>query len=78
MTGSSILHYLPEFSQIHVHCVADAIQPSHPLPPPSEGKMPSVFPNIRIFFNESALGIRWPEYWSVSFSNSPSNEYIQG
>ena len=40
--------------------------------------LPSVFPNIRIFFNESALGIRWPEYWSVSFSNSPSNEYIQG
>ena len=35
MTGSSILHYLPEFSQIHVQCVADAIQPSHPLPPPS-------------------------------------------
>ena len=35
MPGSSVLHYLPEFSQIHVHWVDDAIQPSHPLPPPS-------------------------------------------
>ena len=33
--GSSILHYLPEFAQIHVHWVGDDIQPSHPLPPPS-------------------------------------------
>ena len=37
--------------------------------------LPSVFPNIRVFFNESALPIRWPEYWSFSFSISPSNEY---
>ena len=33
--GSSILHYFPEFAQIHVYCVNDAIQPSHPLLPPS-------------------------------------------
>ena len=37
--------------------------------------LPSIFPSIRVFFNESALHIRWPEYWSFSFSISPSNEY---
>ena len=37
--------------------------------------LPSIFPRIRIFLNESALRIRWPEYWSFSFSISPSNEY---
>ena len=37
--------------------------------------MPSTFPSIRVFSNESALCIRWPTYWSFSFSNSPSNEY---
>ena len=36
---------------------------------------PSVFPSIRVFSNELALGIRWPKYWSFSFSTSPSNEY---
>ena len=37
--------------------------------------LPSIFPSIRVFSNESALRIRWPKYWSVSFSISPSNEY---
>ena len=37
--------------------------------------LPSVFPNIRIFSNESALRIRWAKYWSFSFSSSPFNEY---
>ena len=37
--------------------------------------LPSVFSNIRVFFSESALGIRWPQYWSFSFSISPFNEY---
>ena len=37
--------------------------------------LPSVFPNIRVFSNESVLHIRWPKYWSFSFSISPSNEY---
>ena len=36
---------------------------------------PSIFPSIRVFSNESALCIRWPKYWSFSFSLSPSNEY---
>ena len=42
----------------------------HPLLLP-----PSIFPNIRVFSNESVLHIRWPKYWSFSFSISPSNEY---
>ena len=69
-----VLHCLPEFDQIHVHWIGDAIQPSHPLLPPS----PSTFnlsPNQGLFSNESSLGIRWPKYWSFSFSISPSNEY---
>ena len=37
--------------------------------------LPSVFPSIRVFSNESALRIRWPKYWSFSFSISPSIEY---
>ena len=37
--------------------------------------LPSVFPSIRVFFNASAHPIRWPKYWSISFSMSPSNEY---
>ena len=39
--------------------------------------LPSIFPNIRVFSNESALQIRWPKYWSFSFSISPSNEYLE-
>ena len=37
--------------------------------------LPSIFPRIRVFFNESVLHIRWPKYWSFSFSISPSSEY---
>ena len=37
--------------------------------------LPSIFPSIRVFYNESVLCIRWPNYWSFSFSISPSNEY---
>ena len=39
--------------------------------------LPSIFPSIRVFSNESALHIRWPQYWSFSFSISPSNEYSE-
>ena len=53
--------------------VSDAIQPSHPLSSPL--LLPSIFPSIRIFSNESVLHIRWPKYWSFSFSISPSNAY---
>ena len=72
--GLPVHHQLPEFSQTHVHRVGDAIQPSHPLSPLLL-LLPSIFPSIRIFSNESVLRIRWPKYWSFSFSVSPSNEY---
>ena len=71
--GFPVILYLPEFAQTHVHWIDDAIQPSHPLSslsPPT-----SVFPSIRVFSNESACPIRWPNYWSFSFSISPSEEY---
>ena len=71
--GFFVLHYLLEFAQTHVHWVSDAIQLSHPLSP--HILLPSVFPSIRVFSNESVLRIRWPKYWNFSFSISPSNEH---
>ena len=71
--GLPVHHQLPESTHTHVHRVGDAIQPSHPLLSPSP--LPSVFPSIRVFSNESALRMRWPKYWSFSFSISPSNEH---
>ena len=71
--GSSFLHYSMEFAQIHVHCISDAIQPSHPLLPLL--LLPSFFLNVRVFYSESALCVRWTKHWSLSFSVSPCNEY---
>ena len=71
--GLPVHHQLPEPAQTHVHRLSDAVQPSHPLS--SLLLLPSIFPSIRVFSNESALCIRWPKYWSFSFSVSPSNEY---
>ena len=71
--GFPVDHQLLEFAQIHVHQVGDAIQPSHPLSSPSPP--PSILPGIRVFFNELALCIRWPKYWSFSFSISPCNDH---
>ena len=70
--GLPVHHQLPESSQTQVHWLSDAIQPSHPLSPPSP---PLNLSSIRVFSNESVLPIRWPKYWSFSFSISPSNEY---
>ena len=75
MPGFPVLRYLPELTQTHVHRVGDAIQPSHPLSSPSPPVPPSIFPSIRIFSSESVLHIRWPKYWTFSFSISPSSEY---
>ena len=71
--ASSVLHHLPEFAQIYVHWVADAIQSSPPLSSPS----PPAFnlSRFRVFSNKSVLCISWPKYWSFSFGISTSNEY---
>ena len=73
--GLPVHHQLPEFTQTHIHRVRDAIQPSHPLSSPS----PPAF-NLcqhQGLFQESVLRIRWPKYWSFSFSISPFNEYLR-
>jgi len=70
--GLPVHHQLPEFTQTHVHWVGDAIQPSHPLW--SLLLLPPIPPSIRVFSNESTLCMRWPKYWSFSFSIIPSKE----
>ena len=57
--GLPVHHQLPEFTQTHVHRVGDAIQPSHPLSPLL--LLPPIPPSIRVFSNESTLGMRWPK-----------------
>ena len=71
--GFPVHQYLPELAQTHAHRVGDAIQPSHPLSSPSPPAF--ISPSIRVFSNESALHIRWPEYCSFCFSISPSSEH---
>ena len=73
--GLPVHHQFPEFTQTHVHQVSDAIQPSHPLSSPSPP--PPIPPNIRVFSNESTLRMRWPKYWSFSFSIIPSRADLQ-
>ena len=73
MPGFPVLHHLPEHAQTHVHRVSDAIQPSHPLLSPS----PSAFnvSSIKVFSNELAPCIRWPNFCGFSFSISSSKGY---
>ena len=73
MPGFPVHHQLPELAQTHVHQASDAIQPSHSLSSPC----PPTFnlSSIRVFSNQSVLHVRWPKYWSVSLSVSPSNEF---
>ena len=71
--GLPVHHQFPEFTQTHVHWVSDAIQPSHPLLSPFT-LAPNPSPSIRVFSNESTLRMRWPKYWSFSFSIIPSKE----
>ena len=70
--GLPVHYQLLEFTQTYVHRVSDAIQPSHPLSSPSP-LAPSP-PRIRVFSNESTLCMRWPKYWSFSFSIIPSKD----
>ena len=71
--GFPVHHQLPKLAQTHVYQVGDAIQPSHPL----SSSSPPAFrlSQHMVFSNESVLHIRWPKYWSFSYSISPSNEY---
>ena len=70
--GLPVHHQLLEFTQTHIHRVGDAIQPSHPLSSPSP---PAPNPcQHQSLSNESTLRMRWPKYWSFSFSIIPSKE----
>ena len=83
--GLPVLYHLPKFAQVYIHCISDAIQPSHPLTPSSLSDtlnlwhpllyLPSIFPSIRDFSNELTAHSRWPKYWNFSFSISHSKEY---
>ena len=71
--GLPVHHQLSESTQTHVHWW---VMPSnHLILCCLLLLLPSIFPSMRIFSNESALHIRWPKYWSFSFSISPSNEH---
>ena len=72
-SGLPVHHQLPEFTQTHVHRVGDAIQ--HLILCRPLLLLPPIPPSIRVFSSESALRMRWPKYWSFSFSISPSNEH---
>ena len=71
--GFPVHHQLLEPTQTHVHRVGDAIQPSHPLLSPSPPAY--TLSQHQGISNESVLCIRWPKYWSFSFSISPTNVY---
>ena len=71
--GFPVHHQLLEPVQTHVHLVSDAIQSFHPLLSPSPPALN--LSQHQGISSESVLCIRWPEYWSFSFSISPSNEY---
>ena len=73
MLGLPVHHQLPELTQTHVHRVvipSNHLILCHPLL-----LMSSIFPSIRVFSSELVLHLRWPKYWSFSFSISPSSEY---
>ena len=71
--GFPVPHQLLELTLSHVHGVSDAIQPSHPLLSPSPPALN--LSQHQVFSNESVLHIRWPNYWSFSFSIIPTDVY---
>ena len=66
-------HQLPEITQTPLYPVGDVIQPSHPLSSPSPPA--PIPPSVRVFSNDSTVRMRWPKYWSFSFSIIPSKEH---
>ena len=72
--GFPVHHQLPELTQTHVHRVS--MPSNHLILCRPLLFLPSIFPSIRVFSNESVRCIRWPKYWSFSFSISPSSEYL--
>ena len=73
MPSLPVHHHLPEFAQVQVHCIDDAIQPSHPLTPSSPSALN--LSQHQGLFQWAPVCIRWTEYWSFNFSTSPSNKY---
>ena len=72
MPGLPVHHEIPEFTQTHIHWVSDIIQPSHLSSPSPPAPNPSQHQSL---FQASTLHMRWPKYWSFSFSIIPSKEY---
>ena len=71
--GFPVLHYLRSLSKFKP---IESVMPSnHPILCHPLFLLPSIFPSIRVLSNESALCIRWPKFWSFTFSISPSNEH---
>ena len=66
----TVSHSLPKLMSVESVMPSNHLILCHPLP-----LLPSIFPSIRVFSNESALCIRWPKCWSFSFNISPSNEH---
>ena len=73
MSGFPVLHRL--LSLLKLMCIESMMPSNHLILCHPLLLLPSVFPSIRVFFNESDLYIRWPKYWSFSFSISSSSEY---
>ena len=71
--GLPVPHHLPEFAQVFVYCIGDVIQLSHPLMPSSPSALD--LSQHQRFSSELSFHIRWPQYWRLSFSISPSSEY---
>ena len=71
--GFPVHHHLPELAQ--THAIKSVMPSNHLVLYRSLHLLPSIFPSVKVFSNESALCIRWPKYWSFIFIISPSNEY---
>ena len=71
--GLPIHHQLPDI--LKLMSIKSVMPSSHLILCRPLLLLPSIFPSIRVFFNESTLCIKWPKYWSFSFSISPSNEH---